>query len=999
MPTRTKVFISYSSKDRAWLERLQVHLKPLERDGLIDRWDDTRIQTGDAWREEIQRAVAAAKVVILLVSADFLASDFIEREELPPLLAAAAERGARILPVIVGSCMLEGPNSNVGKYQAVNSPNEPLEMLNEAARNRVWADLARQIFDLLAPSPDASPPAPPSAEPTPPAAAPPRPAPLPTATSTPAATPPPASVAEPGAGRYALLVINDKHVDPVYASLAAPLDEAFSLEGVLASEDVGGFKVTTLRNQACESVKNAIDQFFAKRQPDDLVLLYYYGVAVKDSEWGLQFITQDSQRDDPELSIKAYDIQGAMRRSDSRRQLIVIDCAFACAYTGDVPLAVLCKQRGFLARFQGEGRFVLSAPETPRLSWEKGTAPEPPAEGAAVATGPVLAAAMVHGLKSGKADKDRDRRVSVDELFAYIEATVSSASDAPNNAPVRWAFDQSKSDLVIANAALPGEDQIPTPIVRRDSVSQDIRQPFLELTVPTYILDHHFFLLDWNPAFDEVVAKQLKLVRGQDHAKAFVQALVNVEEVVKHAKEVFGGERHPLVDTEILIFKSDVYGEVRFRKVAAQITNAEGRTMGWMVCLNVLDADGGDKIWEDVLSRMEQHVSWSRYAVVYDALLLKFPAYLKLVEQVTRLVDGKRRCIVLGAGTGNDTLQLLQDPDRDVWAVEVNETMLGQFRAKLVDYPPDFSDRLTIVKDNILRLDAMPRASFDAAVMTNVLYAVQDRDGCLNQVNRILKPGGILALSTPHRETDVDALFAGLSAALEQQDLLDRYQEHFDAARARHDAMLDLIHRDTIDETLQMLDRAGFQVEGAPVPSYLGAVVVIKAVKVREPAVQVAVAVEKKTAPETQTELRDVFVSYSSEDKPIADQIRACLEDQAISCWVAPLDIHAGLDFAAEIVHAIKSSRVMVLVLSPSANKSQHTPREVALAAKRGIPIIPFRAENVDPSEALAYYLSNVHWLDAFPPPISQHFPRLGETVKSLLSTIAGEAVEAEDAK
>ena len=89
----------------------------------------------------------------------------------------------------------------------------------------------------------------------------------------------------------------------------------------------------------------------------------------------------------------------------------------------------------------------------------------------------------------------------------------------------------------------------------------------------------------------------------------------------------------------------------------------------------------------------------------------------------------------------------------------------------------------------------------------------------------------------------------------------------------------------------------------------------------------------------------------------------------------------------------------MVLILSPFANRSEHTRGEVALAAKRGIPIIPFRAENVDPSEALAYYLSNVHWFDAFSPPVSRHLPRLAETIMSLLSTMAGAAVEAEEAE
>ena len=78
-----------------------------------------------------------------------------------------------------------------------------------------------------------------------------------------------------------------------------------------------------------------------------------------------------------------------------------------------------------------------------------------------------------------------------------------------------------------------------------------------------------------------------------------------------------------------------------------------------------------------------------------------------------------------------------------------------------------------------------------------------------------MKPGGILALSTPHRLTDVDALFERLSAAIDQQGLLDRFEEYFDAALDRHKAMLEMIHRDTIDDTVRMLEEAGFRSRGS----------------------------------------------------------------------------------------------------------------------------------------------------------------------------------------
>jgi hypothetical protein len=123
--SRNKVFISYSHQDKKWLRRLQVHLKPLEWEGKLECWDDTRIRAGARWREEIEQALAEAKVAVLLISADFLASDFIAENELPPLLARAKENGATILPVIVGHSQFRN-TENLSRFQAVNDPKKPL---------------------------------------------------------------------------------------------------------------------------------------------------------------------------------------------------------------------------------------------------------------------------------------------------------------------------------------------------------------------------------------------------------------------------------------------------------------------------------------------------------------------------------------------------------------------------------------------------------------------------------------------------------------------------------------------------------------------------------------------------------------------------------------------------------------------------------------------------------------------------------------------------------
>ena len=145
---RTKVFISYSHADRRFLDRLHVFLRPLEREGLVDWWDDTRLKPGSNWREEIKQAVAEAKVAVLLISADFFASEFIHTNELPPLLKAAAEDNALLLSVILQPVNLAG--SPLAEFQAINDPQRPLGKLRtKAGRDEVWLRLTQAIQAAL----------------------------------------------------------------------------------------------------------------------------------------------------------------------------------------------------------------------------------------------------------------------------------------------------------------------------------------------------------------------------------------------------------------------------------------------------------------------------------------------------------------------------------------------------------------------------------------------------------------------------------------------------------------------------------------------------------------------------------------------------------------------------------------------------------------------------------------------------------------------------------
>lgn len=129
----------------------------------------------------------------------------------------------------------------------------------------------------------------------------------------------------------------------------------------------------------------------------------------------------------------------------------------------------------------------------------------------------------------------------------------------------------------------------------------------------------------------------------------------------------------------------------------------------------------------------------------------------------------------------------------------------------------------------------------------------------------------------------------------------------------------------------------------------------------------------------------DVFVSYSSKDKPVADFIVASLEGAGIRCWYAPRDIRPGGDWAKEIVAAIKEASVFLLIFSANANRSQRVLDELNLAISREAVILPFRIENLDPVGAMQLHLSARHWLDAFEPSWQDYTDKLVKAISAVL--------------
>lgn len=398
------------------------------------------------------------------------------------------------------------------------------------------------------------------------------------------------------------------------------------------------------------------------------------------------------------------------------------------------------------------------------------------------------------------------------------------------------------------------------PMESRWRIVTSARKAVLDLTGPTYLLDANFHFLDWNPAFDEVVAKPLRLLRGT-HAENFIIALDNSREVIARAQLRFQeNQGMPLVDCEVLRIRTPRHGLITFRKIAVQIAETSEHGLVWSVHLNIERAENADLLWEDLERRLTAETNWSRYAESYDQMLLNFREYDKLLSQVSDLLGDAKRCADLGAGTGNSTLRLLANhPERLVSALESNEIMLQHLRAKLVKAKSlDAVRRVTIYKGGLERsLREFPENSFDGALMLNVLYALDDPGRCLVEVFRVLQPDACLALSTSHSKTDVVHLFEEIRKDLKAQGLYAQLRSAVEDAEDRHNQMMTNIKRDTRENVIEYLEKAGFKIEKRIDSAYADAVMIVQA---RKPAPEVVV-------PGPAPQRDQVFISYSHDDE------------------------------------------------------------------------------------------------------------------------------------
>ncbi|MFM8661632.1 MAG: TIR domain-containing protein [Cyanobium sp.] len=139
-----KVFVSYSHRDDNWREQLEAHLSLLRRQGILDLWSDRRLMAGDPWDQEISDALADARIVLLLVSPDFLASDYCFGREMTVALERHQQGEARVVPVLLRPCdWTSAPFATCQAFPRDNRPVSTHPAGADAALSEVARDLRR----------------------------------------------------------------------------------------------------------------------------------------------------------------------------------------------------------------------------------------------------------------------------------------------------------------------------------------------------------------------------------------------------------------------------------------------------------------------------------------------------------------------------------------------------------------------------------------------------------------------------------------------------------------------------------------------------------------------------------------------------------------------------------------------------------------------------------------------------------------------------------------
>ena len=228
--------------------------------------------------------------------------------------------------------------------------------------------------------------------------------------------------------REALIVAVSDYRDPKLSKLRSPATDADRLAAVLRDPEIGGFDVELVADPEVQELRRRLATFFGvDRRPDDLLLVHFSCHGVKDQGGELHLAAADTQEDLLDATgIDASWLNGRIGRCRSKRIVVLLDCCFS----GSFPFGARARAGAAVdveAHLEGRGRAVITASNAMEYAYEGDelTGKGQPS---------VFTDAVVEGLATGKADRDHDRRISIQELYDYVFDRVKETqpSQTPN---------------------------------------------------------------------------------------------------------------------------------------------------------------------------------------------------------------------------------------------------------------------------------------------------------------------------------------------------------------------------------------------------------------------------------------------------------------------------------------------------------------------------------------------------------------------------------------
>ncbi|MEH6372807.1 caspase family protein [Streptomyces sp. KLMMK] len=278
--------------------------------------------------------------------------------------------------------------------------------------------------------------------------------------------------------RHALVVVTGTYGDLGLGALRAPAQDAEELADVLGDESIGGFDVEVLSDPTAQCLRTAVEDFFAERSPKDTLLLHFSCHGVKNSAGKLFLAATDTNRARlASTAVPAEFVSEQMLDSRAQCAVVFLDCCYAGAF-----------ERGMFARAGTDAHVEESFTDLQRTKDRRGRAvftassaveyafegDHPVAGKPGAARGPSLfTGALVHGLRSGEADRDGDGSIGLSELADYVSERLDAL--ACRQTPQLWLFG-GHGDLPIARAKLRATRASPLPEALAAAVESDSRE-------------------------------------------------------------------------------------------------------------------------------------------------------------------------------------------------------------------------------------------------------------------------------------------------------------------------------------------------------------------------------------------------------------------------------------------------------------------------------------------------------------------------------------------